>query len=531
MDDMRHPDEGEIHAWLDGALDPATAAGLEAHVAACPACSAAVAEARGLIAGASRILMALDGVPGGVLPAGSQPAGGAVKDELAARRSEQQKDMQASQRRHIPWYARRHVQVAAGLMLVVGIGGVVVRNDAGSSGKMMIEFESVPAVGAPSVARDAAPASAADVGTAASVGAGAPVLLGPPGPVLVDTSRAANPVAASPQAAPRRAAAREEAIARPDRADAAQDERLRVAADRSTQSSVAAAPPPPNVVPTVAASAAPPPPPAALGAQGFTVGGVAGARQSVPADTAVRRAPESLDQARAAAKTAPAIGVIEGKVIGADNVPIEAANVQVLGVGAAAVTAADGSFRLSVPAGLYSLEARRIGYVASKAEPVQVIVGDTATTSITLRPSALNLSEVTVTGASAARSPFAGACFVLDVNADANTTGMPLLPRRVQFRLSESGDAGDASASADRARRLQRSAPPRIPGAASEPARPLAWMEVADDSVEVTWPTESDVVTLVLRVRGSNVTGTARSSQPTPVWTAGVHGSKVPCAR
>src|SRR5688572_27908720 len=121
VDDMRHPDEGEIHAWLDGALDPATAAGLEAHVAACPACSAAVAEARGLIAGASRILMALDGVPGGVLPAGSQPAGGSVKDDLAARRSEQQKDTKGTLRRPVPWYARRPVQVAAGLMLIAGI--------------------------------------------------------------------------------------------------------------------------------------------------------------------------------------------------------------------------------------------------------------------------------------------------------------------------------------------------------------------------------------------------------------------------
>lgn len=66
---MRHPDEGTIHAWLDGAL-PATEAGaLEAHVAGCAECAAATAEARGLLAASSRILAALDSVPGGVLPA------------------------------------------------------------------------------------------------------------------------------------------------------------------------------------------------------------------------------------------------------------------------------------------------------------------------------------------------------------------------------------------------------------------------------------------------------------------------------
>src|SRR5687767_1793455 len=66
--DMQHPDEGTIHAWLDGALPPAEASALEAHVAACAECSAAVAEARGMLAAASRILSALDDVPGGVIP-------------------------------------------------------------------------------------------------------------------------------------------------------------------------------------------------------------------------------------------------------------------------------------------------------------------------------------------------------------------------------------------------------------------------------------------------------------------------------
>jgi putative zinc finger protein len=65
---MQHPEEGTIHAWLDGALSPSEAAHVEAHVASCEQCAAAVAEARGFIAGASRILTALDNVPSGVIP-------------------------------------------------------------------------------------------------------------------------------------------------------------------------------------------------------------------------------------------------------------------------------------------------------------------------------------------------------------------------------------------------------------------------------------------------------------------------------
>ena len=68
---MQHPDEGTIHAWLDGALPTPEARALEEHVAGCAACAAAVAEARGLLAASSRILSALDSVPGGVLPAAS----------------------------------------------------------------------------------------------------------------------------------------------------------------------------------------------------------------------------------------------------------------------------------------------------------------------------------------------------------------------------------------------------------------------------------------------------------------------------
>ena len=62
-DEHVHPDEGTLHAWLDGALDPAAAGSLDAHVSACAECQARVAEARGLIAGASRVVGLLDETP------------------------------------------------------------------------------------------------------------------------------------------------------------------------------------------------------------------------------------------------------------------------------------------------------------------------------------------------------------------------------------------------------------------------------------------------------------------------------------
>jgi hypothetical protein len=71
-----HPDEGTIHTWLDGELDAAAALDLEVHVAGCADCRARVAEARGLIAGASRVVHALDDAPLGAAPRawGESPA-------------------------------------------------------------------------------------------------------------------------------------------------------------------------------------------------------------------------------------------------------------------------------------------------------------------------------------------------------------------------------------------------------------------------------------------------------------------------
>ena len=87
MDANEHPDEGLIHAWLDDALSAAEAERLASHVRGCAECQARVAEARGLIAGASRIVAALDDVPAGTRPGWAQDAiagGGAAGDTTTA---------------------------------------------------------------------------------------------------------------------------------------------------------------------------------------------------------------------------------------------------------------------------------------------------------------------------------------------------------------------------------------------------------------------------------------------------------------
>jgi anti-sigma factor RsiW len=69
MERNRHLDEVTAHAWIDGALAAGEAEQVEAHVRECARCAATVAEARGLIAAASRIVGALDLGSAGVVPA------------------------------------------------------------------------------------------------------------------------------------------------------------------------------------------------------------------------------------------------------------------------------------------------------------------------------------------------------------------------------------------------------------------------------------------------------------------------------
>lgn len=134
---MQHPDEGTIHAWIDGELPADDAAALEAHLQECAECSALAAEARGLAAASSRIVSALDIVPGGVIP------------KSAPRR---------------PWYASTQLRAAAAVAIVAGASLLVMRegdqkkamravSDTAAAASQISQLQSEPAASRPEAAR------------------------------------------------------------------------------------------------------------------------------------------------------------------------------------------------------------------------------------------------------------------------------------------------------------------------------------------------------------------------------------------
>jgi hypothetical protein len=142
---MPRPDEGLIHAWLDGELDAAEAARVEKLVAEDAEWGAAAAEARGLIAASSRILGALDVVAGDVIPGGGRAAPTSELPRTSVPRM--------APRRLVPTWMR----VAAGAVLVAGVGYLANRDGRVESGVMMVVADS------PSVAAGAAASTLADV--------------------------------------------------------------------------------------------------------------------------------------------------------------------------------------------------------------------------------------------------------------------------------------------------------------------------------------------------------------------------------
>src|SRR5688572_26519684 len=108
---MQHPDEGTIHAWLDGQLPPEEGAAVESHARDCASCAATIAEARGLVAASSRIISALDVVPGGVIPGSTTPA-------INKQR---------------PWYAGTQLRAAAAVLFVAAASMLVLRDQGSRS--------------------------------------------------------------------------------------------------------------------------------------------------------------------------------------------------------------------------------------------------------------------------------------------------------------------------------------------------------------------------------------------------------------
>lgn len=176
---MPRPDEGLIHAWLDGELDAAEAARVEQLVAEDAEWGAAAAEARGLIAASSRILGALDVVPGDVIPGGGRAAPAHDTSRIPTPQV-------APRSRGVPTWLR----VAAGAVLVAGVGYLSSREGPGESGVMMV-------VDSPSVA---AAVAAKEAATDAGAGAAASAVTEAPAPPSAVASASVRDAARTPRA-------------------------------------------------------------------------------------------------------------------------------------------------------------------------------------------------------------------------------------------------------------------------------------------------------------------------------------------
>lgn len=168
---MEHIDEGTIHAWLDDALASDESARVEQHVRECAECAAAVAEARGLIAASTRILSALDDVPGGVVPRrvedeGAPVAAGAPAKAVDVSGQQAKGAGAAPARRRRAWWQRPQFAAAAGIAFVaVALSVVWQRSPQRTVADFARESASEPAA-APAIAPSAAPATDAPTGAA-----------------------------------------------------------------------------------------------------------------------------------------------------------------------------------------------------------------------------------------------------------------------------------------------------------------------------------------------------------------------------
>ena len=118
-------------------------------------------------------------------------------------------------------------------------------------------------------------------------------------------------------------------------------------------------------------------------------------------------------------------GTIRGVVVDSStNQPVADANVVVEGTRRGAITGSDGSFVIGgVPAGTYTVRARRIGFGAP-AQVVTVSAGATVTANFALDRRVAVLEEVVTTGYGAQRRiAITGSVSTIDV--DAANVGVP----------------------------------------------------------------------------------------------------------
>jgi hypothetical protein len=581
---MQHLDEGTIHAWLDGALPSDEGAQVEAHAAECAACAAAVAEARGFIAGASRILTALDDVPGGVIPRRTEPG---VAAALAKGRP-------APRRRS--WLTSGAMRAAA-VIAFLAAGGVAVSRVAYDAREETASLASGPTSGSEpremaatdSALASAATAPAAGAGAAATADAAseAPRALAskappPPAPTPAPSAvrradesaaerrvarKAVSPEAANPESTALAFGATAEG-ARQELANAARDaDRRRTAASAvdaagARAGAVAGGPARAALADTAApqstaeAFAASPPPVDTVGAAR------AADQSSAQMSQAVAPAGDARPGARAETR-ARIVGVVTDAATGR---PIPAARVQLRGLPLGAVTDSAGRYVIrDVPPGEHALSARMLGFTATQ-QSVAVDPNGTDEVNFAMRSAPVALSEAVVTGAGAARGQ-ARKERAQSLRASGAPSAQPAAPAPPAagdparafdgcYALSLSpwepgGEAGEEARLAAVPSRVVLDAAPAGRSAAggfrvlstpgpSGNARQLAtWSPLsprgaaAPDSIVLTWPGGDGGIEMRLGRDGDRLRGTATipGSPGRPVQRATVRATRVDCQR
>ncbi|MDQ3516315.1 MAG: TonB-dependent receptor, partial [Gemmatimonadota bacterium] len=95
---------------------------------------------------------------------------------------------------------------------------------------------------------------------------------------------------------------------------------------------------------------------------------------------------------------AQATGTVTGRVTDVETgEPVASTTVRAVGTQSGTITRADGSYRVSLPAGSYELRATFIGYSAQQ-QRVVIAAGQTVTQDFSLRRTGLSLDQVIVTG-------------------------------------------------------------------------------------------------------------------------------------
>jgi len=524
---MQHLDEGTIHAWLDDQLPPDEARAVEEHVAACGPCADAVAEARGLIAASSRILMSLDSVPRDVVPLPSTPRSDAERGAetpatpVVAPRSSSQAQQRAQRR----WF--RGPSFAAAAVVVMAVGTFALMRASGPDMRALSETEASSPASGP-IADSAVPSSAAASGGRAVVPPAAP----PPAAPAPQSLGATGAAAGQPRVASAPADIRTlRDAARLESSEKVADAKRESAPAPQRAASAPGAPPPPSAKTSADDRAkdgfvAPaelrrhslakqdsvardelkkaPPPKSVLAAEKpradssvVRIRGTNSLSTMAAGATAATSQRANSNSARAdAANESTATGIVRGRITDANNTGLEGAMVRVAGTETGVSTNAAGEFTLGgLAPGARRLTVRRVGY-DTVGRDVTVVAGQSTNTDIVLTPSSVALSEVVTTGTAAARKRTAAAtsdappgapitaaqsnavgCYELGITPTAAQarTGFRQVPRRIAL------DSEIVPANADgvwyRARDLARVG--TLPNGLWRPAGP--------DAVELEW--------------------------------------------